>query len=645
MERKRSIIYQALLVICIQSTTVFAIHDAIILIDREEKEKIKTKDRALTSDLIIALQSNAAPIIVSSNVLKIIMELRQKIGEDNLKKLRELIETTTDETALTDLAVDLLAQYQLDNDGATDVSILSLINFDSKNIGCYLHKSASLALLIPKKYILENKSSAANLSSLDQAQACGFNSSQFTPIDLVKPEHALEKLKGQKSSSGNKTQLINNLTASFQQKKDAEEKWVFYFSGHGEPARLGKDGKIMRETAHVAGLLFNEFKNFIEFCNKNLNVGFMHYNTCFGGGSNQAALNQTLSALNAQFILSAEGSDETSTYTNTPTFIPFDNRLILSNEPLRDFFKLVNLFIDKPKEFVQLKGPKTDPFVKILRTIVPEMTETNQPSIRFPSAGVFKALALENSAKVLTQSIVTAHEIEKRPINLADTEVIDLIIYPFRINVPLNLGKKIRSIVFPTTKIIEQNNETVHVFENVIFENKLQELLFALTYRNARFHKQTVIIKKLTGILYESSDLPAAPAINNLIVQIQGILGTNPTPPEINDDINAQAPIRAQDIKTKEMGGNVYIAFELHGAVYEKLIPVKNFEIGLDEEGLFNQKLYDEFNTISFTGEQVTTTNMEKVAEKFLTSQEVGQMKKPITLDGIIKQITAKMNR
>lgn len=642
MKKGKSIISRILFIVyifCIHNI-IFAANDVIMLIDREEKETIETKNRALTSDLIVALQSNAAPIIVSSNILKIIMELRQKISEDNLKKLRDLIETTTDEAAVISLATELLDRYDLNNDNPTDLAILSLINFDNKDVNCYFHKSAPLVLLIPKKYILKNKSIATNLNLHDQAKACGFNSMHFTITDLIAPEHALEKLQHQKTPSTKQIQLIDNLTASFTSKKDNEEKWIIYISGHGEPARFDNDGKVIRETAHVAGLHFNEFKNLIEFFNKNLNVGFMHYNTCFGGGSNQAALNQILSALNAQFIVSAEGSDETSTYGNALTLIPFDKRLILSKEPLLDFFTLLNLFIDKPREFVQLKGPKIDPFVKILRTIVPEMTETNQPSIRFPSVGVFKAFALENTVKVLTQSIVTAHEIEKRPIDLTNTEITDLIIYPSRINVPMNLGSKVKSIVFPTSKTIEQSDETVHIFQEVIFENTLQELLFSLIYRNAHFHRQRLIVKKLTGISYELSDLPIAPAIHNLIVQIQGILGTNPTPPEIND-INEQTPLTAQDIKKNEMGGNVYIAFELDGIIYEKLIPIKNFEIGLDEEGLFNQKLYDAFNDISFTSESPTTANMKKIAENFLTSQEISKMKKPITLDGIVKHITS----
>src|SRR5207237_2263532 len=120
-----------------------------------------------------------------------------------------------------------------------------------------------------------------------------------------------------------------------------------------------------------------------------------------------------------------------------------------------NFFKLLKLFICQPKEFVKIKGGKKDPIAQLLKTIVPNMIVENQPFVRFPGTDVFAGLSLDkttqhDNTKVLTQTMVRAHEIEKKPINIgADINI--LIINPSRINVPLNLEKNGRcAIVSPS---------------------------------------------------------------------------------------------------------------------------------------------------------------------------------------------------
>ena len=151
-------------------------------------------------------------------------------------------------------------------------------------------------------------------------------------------------------------------------------------------------------------------------------MAYLHYITCFAGGYNQTFVNEILSSLNVNFIVSAEGIHEGSTVgTINLEFSNREPRIRLRNQSFTDFFKLLRLFINQPGEFVRTKGAKKEPVARILRTIVPDMHESNQPFVRFPGAGVFGALSLDKGTKKLTETIVKAHEIEKRPIDVSDT--------------------------------------------------------------------------------------------------------------------------------------------------------------------------------------------------------------------------------
>lgn len=658
MKIKKSTFIYTILLLCVTfaNKSIFATNDVIMILDPEQDETIEKGSGPLVASLLYALQEKVAPIIVSTNLLEFILHLKQQIGDNDLQRLRTMIVTTTNADAMVSAARQLCITHGINDKDAIKVAILSIIDFYNGDIQYYFHKKENLVLLIPKQYILKNKPLAAHVSWNDQVKTCGFNGNVVVPVLVPVASELQKQLDHQKSISVNREEFLANLMALFIPKKE-EDKWVIYIEGHGQMAESDEKSQIMPETAYIAGLSFNEFKSLMEFFNKDLNVGFVHYTTCFGGGWNQTAVNKILSSLNVNFIVSAEGIDETSTYGMLLKFVPSSNQkgLVVSQKPFSEFFGLLRLFIDQPEEFVRSKGERgKDPVATILRAIVPNMKETNQPFVRFPSIGVFGALALEKNVKILTQAIVKAREIEKKPIDLSNTEVTDLIVYPPRINIPLNLGKKMRSIVSPTSQAVVQSNEVVHIFREVNFDGTMQDLLFSLVWRNARLHTQTFIIKKLTGILYDTSHFLGDPnkkqPINNLIVQIKGIVGTNYSP-EPRAEMENKTPLTAQDVEIGIMGANVEVAFELNGNIYQALIPITIFErdwdkeVALHQKALFSQNLYDEFKVVSFAQQPVKDVNMAEFAQKFLTSQEIMKIKKPITLDSITTFIDSKIDR
>ena len=651
--------------------------DVIKVLDTTRSETIERGMGALTQQTILALQEKAAPIIMSSNILEIILNVKTKLGNDNLQKLRTLIQTSTNTTPIH----YFFSQLNISTDQLSAIALISLIDFDNKNFNCYLHKSANLVLVIPKKYIQENLPEAIGLNLNDQAKACGFNPEITTSINDFSVNNLLQKLQIQQSTPTTAEKFITNLTALFTPDKQ-DTKWAIYLIGHGGPAQsvqgtreqlaqqkknlefqqgfssksiisytesnikryveilaTSNDTKVIQASSRMAGVSLKEFSELMKFFDKTINTAFLHYATCFSGGYNQIFVNEVLSSLNVNFIASSQGVGEKSTLATLPPLVPNSSKtgLIVSRQPYTDFFKLLNLFIDKPKEFIKIKGEKKEPIAQILRTIIPTMQNDDQPFVRFPGVGVFDALSLDKNIKILTQSIVKAHEIEKRPIDLNDTNTSIIIIKPSRINVLFNLGKTETGhpgIVFPTPKNIPSSYETFHVFKEINFENTLQSLLFNFIHLNARIHTQTFVIKKLTGIFCEKSGLSTKQGttntIHNLIIQIKGILGTS-----LKDPFSPSTPLTAHDIKSDTMGANVEITFELNENIYQCIMGIKNFE----------NPLQNIFETITFTSTPIATMDMNSLANKFLAPQEVTKLKKPITLDSLVQYFDAKIDQ
>ncbi|HLC07133.1 MAG TPA: hypothetical protein VJJ26_03015 [Candidatus Babeliales bacterium] len=374
-----------------------------------------------------------------------------------------------------------------------------------------------------------------------------------------------------------------------------------------------QDSQIVPESARVAGITAQEFSQLMKFFDKNLDIAYIHYMTCFAGGSNQTFVNEVLSSLDVDFIVSSEGIHEG--VVRSQQGFHWDsrsNKLKLTSQSFAEFFRLLRLFFTQPEQFVKIKGKAQDPILFILRTINPGALQESQPFVRFPVAGKFVAAAVDSKIEVLTQTIVRAHEIEKKPIDLSNKNIDTLIINTSRINVPLNLGKKIHTtLIFPSPKSFAPGYEAIYLLSEINYENTLQSFIFNCVYRNARLYTQTFVVNKLTDILYQQSGLPSKQgSINNFIMQMQS----------------------ASDKNT--MIANVQVVFEFDGNVYQSMFTIKDFE-----------KAEQATQQIKFTATPVRSTNMTTVVNQFLTAQEVTKLAKPIRLQSIAEFFDDKIDQ
>ncbi len=640
----------------------FTTHDLIMLLDPEKEETLQGSARLLVQDALLALYEQAAPIIMSSNILGIITHLRHTIGENNLQMLRNSNQSDP-------FAQKLLTSYKL-HENPLHLIILSLIDFDSKHFTFYFHRSEDLVLVIPQQYIIDNIEDASQFNLQDQAKKCGFNPAMTTPIDNLSAENLLLQLKIQETSQ-HKTTFIHNLISLFIPQKSNGElitpaeviPWIIYLGGHGgayyqsigsireqldinqqnlafyqealqnnrkhhdaqqniiiaeenikkyEKILQGKsdwpDSQLVIGQANIAGTTMDDFSSLMTFFDHNLYMYYVHYTSCLDGGYKQTFVNETLSSLNVNFIVSTQGLDERPTQ-GPHLILTFNSKApytVVSKKPFSAFFKVLKIFIDRPETFVETKKDKTEqePFAYVLSAIVPAMNPQNQPFIRFPGVGVFGALSLGKKTKNITNTLIKAHEIENRPIDLSDTNIDLITITPSRINASLNFGKNMHcAIISPTPALINPSHEAIHLFKEISFENPLQALIFNFISFNARIHPQTFIVKKVTGISIKQS---ATNVINNLIIQIKHIPGQT---------------IRA----------HLEVAFEFNGNMYQCETEINNFE---------DPHLAKFIYSLNFA----PTTDMNYLSKKFLTSQEIKKLKQPITLESIAQLIDKKID-
>ena len=480
-------------------------------------------------------------------------------------------------------------------------------------------------MIIPQHYIAKNIPNSSSLNNNEQIQACGFDPAHLTKVATLETSSLLQQLKGQQSKQSGQQNIITKLASLFiPQKKNGElispeqdTKWVIYLSGHGGPAyqSMGNLQGPLQQIARVAGLTMSNFNQLMKFFNNSINTAFLHYTTCFSGGYNQVFVNEVLSSLDANFIVSSEGLGErkTSGLSLQMSFSTQEPRIRLGHYPFTEFFALLKLFVSNPEEFVKKKEAKKDPLVVLLSTIHANMTEENQPFVRFPGIGVFGALAMNKKTKVLTQSIVKAHEIEKKSIDVSKMNII--IVRPSRINVPINLGRitnnEHRAIVSPTPTNMSQYHELIHLFAEVNCQSSIQSLLFNFVYLNTSMKTQTFVVKKVTGVSIQPNQIGT---IGNLIIQIN-----------------------KPSIHAGNISANVSISFEYNNNIYQATIGITNFD---NSNAVFNA-----FSKIAFTVQPEKTTNMTALANKFLTPQEVNKITRPITLHNIVDFIDNKIDQ
>ena len=555
--------------------------DLILIFDPHLNESIDGEQFGLGLIFANALYEKAAPIIVSSNIVENFCfwktEYKQVLEDIKKEALK-----TKDFNVIVEKANNLLSQTGVLGLVQITVWLsVSVPDLSHNDWYCYIHKQADLILLIPKDYITRRAPQGA--SGIEaQLEACGLRIADLDKINNVSPESVLNAIKSKKTSSpiniidGFKTMfLIKKSSAEIENASS----WDFCMRGHGGPAK--KKSEIMQEqanrkshfdvaqklvdearamnnnillshatkylekmqenrdsyspllksienlsdesvvpqTASIAGVSFDEFVRLMDFCNSSIKTNLFYYCTCFGGGYNQTFVNDMLQKLNVNFIVVAEGLNETVTFAKIETLEPTN---------FTRFFGLLENFFGEPTQVIGIKAPQgllKDPIATIVGTIANVTRIENLPFVRIPAVGIFTALNVDKKVKILTNTTVKAYESEGRTIDLTNQDIQTILIYPKYIQVPLRIDYQ--SIISPTPQTIDQLYKTTHIFEEIISNERFDSIVLNFIKLNKSYSQITFVIKKLT--------IPTSPQpIENLIIQIAGQLSEGTIKSSIN---------------------------------------------------------------------------------------------------------------
>ena len=307
------------------------------------------------------------------------------------------------------------------------------------------------------------------------------------------------------------------------------------------------DQAIVPETSFIAGLQYDEFLRLMKFFSESMNVSFLFYDTCFSGGYNQALVSEILWKLKADFIVATAGTNERTTGFGMPQLKFNENGTdITTDTPINftDFFGMLEDLFGEQLGSVHIKSKakrelfKKAPFADIIGNVIDtEQLHMNQPFIRMPHIGVFKALEIDDKVKVLTNSMVKQYTKEGKAIDFSKSDNIkQIVVYPKYIGVPL----KVQSVGWLAPiqqKVTKKIRSRIHIFEEVFYENWDNALCYFigdLIFLNSSYAKIDFVIKKLHCQDYENSGLNVGDkkplVIENMVVQIKGNFSEETTP-------------------------------------------------------------------------------------------------------------------
>ena len=239
----------------------------IILVDTTQQESIKKQDITATHQLIVALQQQAAPILVSVSLWKNIVDRKK----DFAKKLHHqssvesyinnLYQETNRQLKSANYNIDQINQklspawYEQNYPQLAKMaqSELDQIKF---NFLCY-----SLEFKLQEWSVYDAQTGMLLFVPTD-------NSLKFDDIYRVQYERDLIK------HAGKKNHVIQSMHTYLGRNQDT---WIIYLSGHGHP-EAGK------QQAHIAGMSTDDFSEFLKFLHKNMRTRLLVYSSCYAGG-------------------------------------------------------------------------------------------------------------------------------------------------------------------------------------------------------------------------------------------------------------------------------------------------------------------------------------------------------------------------
>lgn len=677
-------------------------NNLVMALDPRRKETVETAAEAVFQQAIIALYYKSSAVIMTNNIFEIMMRVRQQIGDANLQKLRTIgfqqlfplaqqLASQVSIRGISAISIILLSFIIFDTNNIncyfhTSENIVLLI--PKEYIRTNIPKSLNTSALDQARACGFNPQvlrSVTDLNAENLLKQLTIEKTRPTIQDECVP-HLIEMFIPQKKNG----QLLF---------PTHDSKWLIYIVGHGGPSYMnigtarqqytmikqsidnakhnlamgqkisadmrnksqaylkeyeprlkeyenmlaGKDSwqnsQMIPESSQIAGIMAPDFAKLMTFFNDTIDTAYVHYVTCFAGGSNQTFVNQTLSSLNVKYIVSTQGIHEG--YTSAQIGMSWDSRsgMKVTGQDFGEFFRLLRMFFTQQEEFVKIKNTGQDPIKMIIATMSSDEKAQNQPFVRFPGAGFFEAIPVTKQTKTITKTMVKAHEIENKPFDFSDPNINVLIINTPRINVPIDFGKKgaqgHTALVTPSPATFTPGYEGLLLIKEVNWQDTLQSLLFNLSYLNTRMFSQSFVIKRLNGILLQQSGISGnqGASIKNFIVHTQGIPGRGFG----SGQAMQRNPVTPDTVNNGQVGTNIHAAFELDGTIYHCFFAIKDIEA--------TDELRNGIEQLRFTATPAQSLNMNTFAQNFLTQQEIAHVAKPITLESIATFVDDKIDK
>lgn len=490
-------------------------NNLICLFDSHQSEAIFGSPFVLFH-LMWALQEKVAPIIVTTNIVEHFCYWK----------------THTFEVIKNNLSTSFWKTI-----------IYLAISTNLKGWECYFHKRSGLMLLVPKKYI-ETHITTQGLQTEDPILQCGFAVENLEKIKTVSYSKIVEYVQNHTPMYD---RIVDDFESMFIKNVNPLTVWNIFIAGHGSSAteieiektseqkinnsikqvqsriqqiqqRQSDDYEeelnlakkelrvLLRQLKHVrsqgvswqvgrgsvAGLGYQSFISLMEFFEHGIKASYVHYSTCFAGGFNQTLMNQELASLNVNFIVSNQGINESVSYGPNITGSQFAS-FFAKLEALM-CGQIIELAKDQEAVNVLIK----DSIAEIVESIIYRpMLDYTQPFVRIPSAGVFKALEIDEKVKLLTHSLVRAHEVEGTDIDYTDSSAVTILIYPSYVPVTVKIKDHV-AIVSPAPQSLkEMQKPTIHIFEKMFYQDSLFSIIPNFASFNTRDQRITFVIKEL----------------------------------------------------------------------------------------------------------------------------------------------------
>jgi hypothetical protein len=481
-------------------------HNLICLFDPDRYEGIWAYKNAIGNDFVDALNEKIAPIIATTNFIYNFCYWKKH--ESRIKQKLQTIQN------------NLIGRFDQRLDFLQKVMNTDLVGWE-----CFFHKRAGLVLLIPQQYSKAER--GFDLNSLDKMSGELYSAilqyvenhesahdkiiedfkSMFIKKDLLSVWNIYisghggptKEIKGKKINEQKIAQLIKKIQARIQVIKEEgfneeelnkQEKKIEKLLDQLKQPRLQGLSWQKEFLGNIAGLKNQDFMQLMGFFEHGIKASFVHYETCFAGGFNQIILNQQLANLDVSFIVSTHGINESST-----TYVEKKMKFTA-------FFKKLEALMCDASDIIgnqeAINELIKDSIAEIVESLINKASlDYNQPFVRIPSVGVFKASDIAQEVQLLTHSLARAHEAEGSPIDYTDSSIKTIFIYPSYIKVPIKIKEHV-AIVSPAPQSVEDiDKPTIHVLENVSYQDTLSSIIPNFASFNTRYQRIIFVIKEL----------------------------------------------------------------------------------------------------------------------------------------------------